>query len=61
MTGAEVHGDLCAGRLRIADNVLFEGHCSMVESADDVAIFSLSAEEIKAGLKPHAPAETHEQ
>jgi len=61
MSGAEVHGDLCAGRLRIADGVLFEGKCSMAESTANVAIFSLSTEEIKANLRPAIPVETHER
>ena len=49
--GAEVRGDLTAARLRIADGVLFEGHCSMTGISKDVEIFSRPTEEIKAELQ----------
>jgi cytoskeletal protein CcmA (bactofilin family) len=49
--GAEVRGDLSAARLRIADGVLFEGHCSMTGVEKDVEIFSRPTEEIKAELQ----------
>jgi cytoskeletal protein CcmA (bactofilin family) len=49
--GAEVRGDLSAGRLRIADGVLFEGQCSMTGISKDVEIFSRPTEEIKAELQ----------
>ena len=49
--GAEVHGDLTAARLRIADGVLFEGQCSMTGISKDVEIFSRPTEEIKAELQ----------
>lgn len=50
-SGAEVHGDVTAARLRIADGVLFEGQCSMTTADKDVEIFSRSAEEIRAELQ----------
>ncbi|MDR1575142.1 MAG: polymer-forming cytoskeletal protein [Treponema sp.] len=50
-SGAEVHGDITAARLRIADGVLFEGQCSMTTADKDVEIFSRSAEEIRAELQ----------
>ncbi|MDR2864672.1 MAG: polymer-forming cytoskeletal protein [Spirochaetaceae bacterium] len=51
-TGAEVHGDLVAGRLRIADGVFFEGKCSMIDdNKEDVEIFSRPIPEIKAELQ----------
>jgi cytoskeletal protein CcmA (bactofilin family) len=49
-SGAEVHGDVAAARLRIADGVLFEGQCSMTAVDKEVEIFSRPAEEIKAEL-----------
>jgi cytoskeletal protein CcmA (bactofilin family) len=52
MTGSEVHGDIRAGRLRIADGVLFEGRCSMIDEGNEAEIFSLSTPEIKAALRP---------
>lgn len=50
-TGAEVRGDLVAGRLRIADGVLFEGKCSMIDTGKEVEIFSRPTAEIKAELR----------
>ena len=49
--GAEVHGDLTASKLRIADGVLFDGKCSMTGIDKDVEIFSRPTEEIKAELQ----------
>ena len=49
--GAELHGDVSAARLRIADGVLFEGQCSMTGVNKDVEIFSRPTEEIKAELQ----------
>jgi cytoskeletal protein CcmA (bactofilin family) len=51
MSGAKVHGDVSAARLRIADGVLFEGQCSMTGVEKDVEIFSRPTEEIKAELQ----------
>ncbi|MDR2517491.1 MAG: polymer-forming cytoskeletal protein [Spirochaetaceae bacterium] len=55
MSGAQVHGDVMAARLRIADEVLFEGRCTMVQTEDEVDIFSRSTEEIKAELRAGTP------
>jgi cytoskeletal protein CcmA (bactofilin family) len=49
--GAELHGDIKAAHLRIADGVLFEGECSMIGVDKDVEIFSRPTEEIKAELQ----------
>jgi len=51
MSGAIVHGDVSAARLRIADGVLFEGKCKMTNVEKDVEIFHRPAEEIKADLQ----------
>ena len=50
-TGAQVKGDLVAGKLRIADGVIFEGKCSMIDADQDVEIFSRPTAEIKAELR----------
>ncbi|GMO58654.1 MAG: hypothetical protein Ta2G_18700 [Termitinemataceae bacterium] len=50
LQGASVYGDISAARLRIADGVLFEGQCSMVNSNKDVEIFMRSTGEIKTDL-----------
>jgi cytoskeletal protein CcmA (bactofilin family) len=51
MSGAKVHGDVNASRLRIADGVLFEGKCKMTNVEKDVEIFKRPIEEIKAELQ----------
>jgi cytoskeletal protein CcmA (bactofilin family) len=51
MSGATVHGDVSAARLRIADGVLFEGQCRMTSADKDIEIFSRSTEEIKSELQ----------
>jgi cytoskeletal protein CcmA (bactofilin family) len=51
MSGAKVHGDVSAAKLRIADGVLFEGRCKMTNVERDVEIFHRPAEEIKADLQ----------
>ncbi|GMO50180.1 MAG: hypothetical protein Ta2G_07500 [Termitinemataceae bacterium] len=50
MAGAAVKGDISASRLRVADGVLFEGQCSMINSDKDVEIFMRSTSDIKAEL-----------
>jgi cytoskeletal protein CcmA (bactofilin family) len=51
MSGAKVHGDVSAAKLRIADGVLFEGRCKMTNIDKDVVIFHRPTEEIKAELQ----------
>lgn len=51
MSGSEVHGDIHAGRLRIADNVLFEGSCSMIDEGAETEIFDMTTAEIKTALR----------
>jgi len=51
MTGAKVHGDVSAARLRIADGVLFDGKCRMTSVDKDIEIFHRPTEEIKAELQ----------
>jgi len=51
MSGAKVHGDVTATKLRIADGVLFEGKCKMTNIDKDIEIFHRPTEEIKADLQ----------
>ena len=51
MTGARVHGDVSAARLRIADGVLFDGKCKMTNVEKNIEIFHRPTEEIKADLQ----------
>ena len=53
MSGARVHGDISAARLRIADGVQFEGKCKMTNIEKDIEIFHRPVEEIKAELQRH--------
>lgn len=49
-SGSKVKGDLTAAKLRIADNVEFEGQVSMIEQSPDLDIFSVASEEFKKSL-----------
>jgi len=51
MSGAVVHGDVNASRLRIADGVLFDGQCRMTNVEKEIEIFSRSTDDIKAELQ----------
>jgi cytoskeletal protein CcmA (bactofilin family) len=51
LPGSSLRGDISAGRLRIADGVLFEGQCSMTGTEREVEIFSRPIEEIRTELK----------
>jgi len=51
MSGARVHGDVSAARLRIADGVIFEGKCKMTNVNKDIEIFHRPVDEIKAELQ----------
>jgi cytoskeletal protein CcmA (bactofilin family) len=51
MSGAKVHGDVNAARLRIADGVLFDGKCKMTNVEKNIEIFHRPTEEIKADLQ----------
>ena len=49
-SGSHVKGDLTAAKLRIADNVEFEGKISMIEQSPDLDIFSVASDEFKKSL-----------
>ena len=49
-SGSNVKGDLTAAKLRIADNVEFEGKISMIEQSPDLDIFSVASDEFKKSL-----------
>jgi cytoskeletal protein CcmA (bactofilin family) len=51
MSGAKIHGDVNAARLRIADGVLFDGKCRMTNVEKNIEIFHRPTEEIKADLQ----------
>lgn len=49
-SGSSVHGNVTTGRIRIADDVDFEGQISMIESVPDVNLFSVASDEYKQAL-----------
>lgn len=49
-SGSSVKGDLKSSRLRIADNVDFEGQVEMLDTVSDVDLFSIASKEFKDSL-----------
>ena len=49
-SGSKVHGDINTARIRIADNVEFEGQVSMLEEIPDTDIFKTASQEYKQAL-----------
>lgn len=49
-SGSVVHGDVRTGRIRIADDVDFEGQISMIDSVPDVNIFNVASDEYKQAM-----------
>jgi cytoskeletal protein CcmA (bactofilin family) len=50
-SGSEIKGDISTGRIRIADDVLFDGSVEMIRSTNEPDIFSESIDDIKKSLK----------
>lgn len=48
--GSVVHGDVKTSRIRIAENVEFEGEISMLEKEPEVNLFDVASEEYKNAL-----------
>ncbi len=48
--GSKVYGDVSAGRLRISDDVDFEGQVTMLETETDVDLFSVASDEFRQAL-----------
>ena len=49
-SGSKVKGNVTTARLRIADNVDFEGQVTMLDKEPDVDLFSVASEEFKQSL-----------
>ena len=47
MSGGQVYGNVRTSRLRISDNVVFEGKCEMIKDPRTVDIFSARVEKLK--------------
>ncbi len=48
--GSKVKGDIRTARLRIGENVEFEGQVSMIENMPDIDLFSVASSEYKNAL-----------
>lgn len=48
--GSKVKGNVTTARLRIADNVDFEGQVTMLDKEPDVDLFSVASDEFKQSL-----------
>jgi len=48
--GSKVKGDIRTARLRIGENVEFDGQVSMIEEVPDVDVFSVASDEYKNAL-----------
>ena len=49
-SGSKVKGDLTSARLRIADNVEFDGKVSMIDEIPSTGIFAVGSQEFKNSL-----------
>lgn len=49
-SGSVVRGDVSTARIRIAEDVDFEGQVSMIEAVPDVNLFSVASDEFKKSL-----------
>ena len=49
-SGSKVTGDVTTSRIRIADNVEFEGQVTMLDSVPDVDLFSVASAEYKQAM-----------
>ena len=47
LAGARVRGDLKSFRIKIADEVVFEGRCKMIHDPETIDIFSASVDKLK--------------
>lgn len=50
-SGSVVRGNVCASRLKIADNVSFEGSVEMIRTNADIDLFSTRSEVLKNQLR----------
>lgn len=49
-SGSKVYGDITTARLRIAENVDFDGQVAMLEEIPDIDLFSVASKEYKQAL-----------
>ncbi|MGI5057968.1 bactofilin family protein [Treponema pectinovorum] len=49
-SGSKIKGDIETGRIRIADDVDFEGQVTMIENPPEVNLFSVASDEFRRAL-----------
>ena len=54
LDNAQVYGNVRSAKLRIADGVIFEGSCEMIEKVENIDIFSLPVNEQRAEILKNA-------
>jgi cytoskeletal protein CcmA (bactofilin family) len=47
LPGCAVHGNVRAGRVRVADGVVFEGRCEMIRNSESLDVFSAPLEQLR--------------
>ncbi|SIQ84694.1 protein CcmA, bactofilin family [Alkalispirochaeta americana] len=52
LPGCVVYGNVRAGKVRIAEGVVFEGRCEMVRNSDSLDVFSGSLEQLRKQAIP---------
>jgi cytoskeletal protein CcmA (bactofilin family) len=52
LPGCSVHGNVRAGRIRIADGVVFEGRCEMLRNSESLDVFSAPLEQLRRQAIP---------
>ena len=52
LPGCAVYGNVRAGRIRIADGVVFEGRCEMLRNAESIDVFSAPLEQLRRQAVP---------
>lgn len=52
LPGCVVYGNIRAGRIRIADGVVFEGRCEMLRNSESLDVFSAPLEQLRRQAIP---------
>lgn len=52
LPGCVVYGNVRAGRIRIADGVVFEGRCEMLRNAESLDVFSAPLDQLRKQAIP---------
>ena len=51
LPSGKIYGNVKAGKLRIADGVVFEGKCEMIKNPNAVDIFSAPVDQLKTSVQ----------